>query len=100
RKDNSHVGETFVARGLGFAIAQDAVGEVDQLGSKLIALVEASRALPAFGLEPVRQWLRELICGVDRDAAIGADDLVYRTPWSAEAGGECADAVLREVHHC
>src|SRR6185503_7210116 len=42
--DHANVGEAFLARGLGIAVGEDAVGEVEQLGRELVALREAPLA--------------------------------------------------------
>src|SRR4051812_11865309 len=44
RPDNAHVGEPFLRAGLRIVTAQDAVGEIEQLRSELVALRKAALA--------------------------------------------------------
>src|SRR5262249_41743967 len=98
RKDNPHVCEAFLARGLRLAVLQDAVGEIDELGGELIALGEVLVAFATLRAECVGERLGELVRGVDGDAAFGADDLINGPIRGAEAGNERSDAVFREAH--
>src|SRR5947209_6633204 len=44
RPDNAHVGQSFFCAGLRVVTAQDAVGEIEQLRSELVALRKAALA--------------------------------------------------------
>src|SRR5436190_18286358 len=44
RPDHAHVGEALFAGGLGLAVFQDAIGEVEKLRGELVALVESDMA--------------------------------------------------------
>src|SRR2546421_4845613 len=71
--DDADVGEAFLGRGLGIAVLQQAVGEVQKLGRELIALREAPLAHHvAIERKTVLERLGILVGGIDGELAFGA----------------------------
>src|SRR5262245_17368052 len=99
RADHAHVGQAFVAAGLGRAVLQHAVGQVKQLGRELVALGEAPLARLAVEREAVLERARVVVRRLDRQVAFGAREAVLRNLGGAERRGEARQALVRKAQH-
>src|SRR5690348_5784560 len=86
--DDTDIRDAFFSGRLRLTVAEDAIGEVDELRRELIALLVALLALALPQAQHVLDPLRIFICRVEGDAALAAHDLVGRAVRRTEAAGE------------
>src|SRR5688572_1699063 len=95
--DHTDVLQPLVPGRLRLTIPLDTVGEVEQLGSKLVALAEALAGGPTVDRQLVGEAFRVFICGVNDKLTSGADDPVGGHVRGVETRHERRDALPLEA---